>query len=77
MTVNLYSVFDILAKEYGPVFQAKNDAVASRNFKNFFIDNAVSNPEEYQLWQLGEYDVDEGVITPVKAIVALDTKESE
>ena len=32
----LYSIKDIVAKEFGPIFQAKNDQVAVRQVNNTF-----------------------------------------
>lgn len=53
MDMRLYVIFDKLAAESGPIFEAKNDAVAKRNF-----DHAVknTNPSEYSLLSLGSID---------------------
>lgn len=51
----LYTVYDRLAEEAGPVFEAKNDPVALRNYANLL--NSVqktANPDEYELWCVGE-----------------------
>jgi len=53
MKINLYTIFDRLAEEAGPVFQAKTDAVAVRNFRA--ITKEVS-PEEVRLYCVGEFD---------------------
>lgn len=33
MEMRLYTIFDRVAEECGPVYEAKNDAIAARNFK--------------------------------------------
>lgn len=76
MTVKLYTVLDILAEEYGPIFQAKNDGVATRNYLNMFKDEHF-NPSEYQLWNIGIYDTEAGCIEPLHSIVPLDIKEND
>lgn len=55
--MNLYSVWDKKAEEYGPVFMAKNDAVAKRSFNNMMKEQPV-NSEEYQLCWVGEFDTE-------------------
>lgn len=49
---NLYVVYDNVALEAGPVFQAKNDAVAIRSYQNLVIKNQM-NFEDFELVALG------------------------
>lgn len=54
MVYNLYTVYDRLAKEAGPIFVAVNDQVAERQFRKLIVGS--DNPADYQLYNLGEYD---------------------
>lgn len=56
---HLYSIFDSVAGFYSPVFQAENDAHASRMFVSS-ID--LDHKHDFALWKLGEYDQDNGTI---------------
>lgn len=70
----LYSVKDNLAEEYGPIFTAKTDAVAKRNYANMIISNKV-NSNEYQLVYLGEYNSQTGKIKSVDKVKIINTEE--
>ena len=54
MITNIYTIRDKVAEEVGPLFQAKNDAVAIRQFKQLIKDS--ENPEEYELLCLGDFN---------------------
>jgi hypothetical protein len=56
MTMHVYVVFDRLANESGPLFEAKNDAVARRNYDRLV--SQAGRPDEYQLLRLGIIDHD-------------------
>lgn len=60
MTYNLYSIYDKDAQEYGPLFNAKNDVVASRYVEEMVKD--VSHPDSYALYLMGEYDTENGIV---------------
>lgn len=53
MRMGLYVVFDRLAEESGPIFEAKTDGVALRSFKKF---TATGVSSEFQLLKLGIID---------------------
>lgn len=53
--MNLYVMHDKLAEESGPIFEAKNDAVATRAFHNLLSDCA-GRVSEYALLRLGVVD---------------------
>lgn len=55
MTMNLYVIYDTLAKESGPVFEAKNHDVAIRNV-NRELREKITNPEEFILLHVGTID---------------------
>lgn len=60
MNYNLYSIYDKDAKEYGPLFNAKNDVVASRYVEEMVKD--VSHLDSYALYLMGEYDTENGIV---------------
>lgn len=56
-----YAIKDVVANEFGPIFYAKNDDVALRQYnqlqqKNEFV------VDEYKLYFLGAIDDDKGII---------------
>lgn len=54
--MGLYTIYDRVAEQCGPVFQAVNDGIASRNFCQL-IDEKASYPEDYDLIYLGSIDL--------------------
>lgn len=58
MIVRLYSVYDSVAEEYGPIFQAKNDKVALRNVIQMFTEMKVNiaNFYSFHLYHVGDFD---------------------
>jgi hypothetical protein len=65
MIYGLYTVYDKVAEEAGPVFQAKNDGVALRNFQGI-LQSQHLNPDDYKLIYLADYDSEgKGFPTPV------------
>lgn len=61
MIVKYYSIKDVLAEEFGPLFVAKNDAVAARMYKNVALQERV-NPNDYELWLVLVLDTDNGIV---------------
>ena len=53
--INLYCIYDRLAEKAGPVFHADNDAVAIRGY-NRLVERGEIDPDDYQLYRIGEYD---------------------
>lgn len=64
--MNLYVVFDRIARESSPVNEAKNDGVAWRMFKNMMKEKEAQgvNPAEYQLLHVGVIDHETNKIEP-------------
>ena len=62
MKAVIYTVFDKVAEEYGPLFEAKNDAVALRQFKHLIATVVVENRDDYVLYSCGTFDHDAGVM---------------
>ena len=58
--IGLYSVKDVVAEEFGPVFMAVNDGVALRSFSKLIQD--VPEPQEYELYSVGVFKPDSGRI---------------
>lgn len=62
--MKLFSVFDWKAREFGPIFEAKNEDVAIRQFKNMLSSERMLCPEDYSLYCFGEFDREKGEILP-------------
>ena len=60
--MKLFSVYDRKAKEFGPLFEAKNEEVAIRQFKNMLASERMLSPEDYSLHSFGEFDRENGHI---------------
>lgn len=58
MNTAIYTIFDNVACEAGPIFQAKNLLVASRYVKHLLEENPIINPSDYELVCLGTFDPD-------------------
>lgn len=55
----LYSIKDIVAEEFGPIFTANNDDVAKRSF-SFVLATASISQEELSLFRLASFDETSG-----------------
>ena len=58
MKVNVYTIYDVVAKECGPIYQAKNHDVAVRAFKSLISETPNVNVLDYDLYCLGEFDTE-------------------
>ncbi len=70
--VGLYTVYDKLAVEAGPIYEAKNDAVAVRAYKNLLGQNKVTNPDEYQLVKVGVMNKTDLTLIPETTIINIE-----
>lgn len=61
MIFNLYSTYDRVAGVYGEIFLAAKDALAIRRF-NFVMKNAAMVSADCDLYCLGTYDSETGII---------------
>ena len=59
MIYNLYAIYDKDAEEYGPLFNAKNDVVASRYVEDMIKE--VKNVDSYAVYCMGEYDSENAI----------------
>lgn len=64
--MNLYSIYDLKANEFGPVFDAKNDAVACRMCRNEFGKAPKEVLADYVLYQVAEFSRDTGDVSVIK-----------
>lgn len=60
--MRLYTIYDNVALEAGPLFPAKNDGVAWRQFQQLLAE--TYNKEDYSLLYCGDFDTDSAVIAP-------------
>ena len=58
--VGLYSIYDKVAMESGPVFQAKNDDVAVRATCSLLSD--VDKCDDFVLYRVGTFDAENHII---------------
>ena len=79
--MNLYSIKDLKATYFLDPLMSKNDETAKRSFLKYFsqIENIMQYPEDFVIYQIGEFDVDSGKCTgfnePVYVISALELIE--
>lgn len=68
MLKNLYCIYDKVAQESGPIFEAKNDGVAERMYFDL-VQNQRKNPvfdqDDYELLCLGSFDSESLKIVPL------------
>ncbi len=64
MKVNIYTFYDKVACEAGPIFQAKNDTVALRCFMSLMKETPSVNPADYDVYCLGEFDTEDRSFVP-------------
>ncbi len=64
MKVNIYTIYDKVAEECGPVFQAKNDIVANRMVDCLVKENPNIPLDEYEVYCLGEFDTEKRIFVP-------------
>lgn len=72
--MNLYVIYDRVAEESGPVYEAKNDGVASRMYAEF-LRKITARPEDYLLLRVGTIDHRTSLVTgepvPVETVPAV------
>ncbi len=75
--MGLYVVYDKLAEESGPVFEAKNDQVARRAYNQILGQNKVNSADEYALYKVGEIEKEEMRVTGKLDIVDMEYGKKE
>lgn len=53
--MNLYTIYDKIAEESGPIFSAVNDGIALRSYKNLVEKEGISI-NEFDLVHVAQYD---------------------
>lgn len=64
MNTNVYTIYDKVAEESGPLFQAINHGVARRSFLKVITEADPATREDYQLIHVGEFDTMTSILTP-------------
>lgn len=59
-TVNIYTIQDTVAEEFGPPFTAVNEGIARRHYERLMKD--VSDKREFRLCLIGTFVPSKGVI---------------
>ena len=77
MKVNIYTIYDSVAKECGPIYQAKNHDVAVRAFKSLISDTPNVNVSEYDVYCLGEFDNEKCSFVPLDVPFKVPVVNSE
>lgn len=68
MKQKLYTLYDKVAEQYGPIFQAANNQVAIRSVQNM----KIRAYEDFQLYLVGEWDMIGGELVTAPAGVEID-----
>lgn len=71
MNTELFTIYDKVAQEAGPIFQAKNIYVAMRYVKDMIKDNNI-NLTEYDLVRLGTFDSESMFLTAIPKADAVE-----
>lgn len=58
MLNKIYTIFDRVAEQAGPLFEAPNDGVAMRAFRNTLVKTPEYQMGDYRLYRLGSFDPD-------------------
>ena len=77
MKVNIYTIYDVVAKECGPIFQSKNHDVAVRAFKSLISDTPNVSVSDYDLYCLGEFDTERCSFVPLEVPFTIPVDNSE
>lgn len=68
MNIKLFSIFDKKTGDYGQLIQSKHTGEILREWDHIIKDKNTKfgkNPEDFTLFQIGEYDPDKGTITQI------------
>lgn len=68
MKNKIYSIYDEKAQMFNTPFFSQNDDMAIRSFQDLASDPQSTiylHPEDYKLYELGEFETDSGLIVPL------------
>lgn len=76
MKIKIYSIYDSKAQAFNSPFYARSKGEAIRNFQHMANEDKPDNmvwhyPEDYSLFELGDFDSEKGLLIPYKDSVAL------
>ena len=71
MINKMYVIYDSCAEESGPIFEAKNDQVAARNFEIFL--KKMDNKSDFRVFIVGEIDHDSNIVNALRIPLELFT----
>lgn len=74
MVVELFTVYDKIAEEAGPVFQSKNRGVAIRAYLQLIGDTA--QPLDYKLLAIGRFNTDLALLEGYNIPQEIDVEEA-
>jgi hypothetical protein len=60
--MSVYTIFDITAQEFGPLFECVNDSVARRQFDHFLKKMDEADRDDFALCRVGEFDRVSGIL---------------
>lgn len=60
----LYSIYDMMANKYGPIFEAFNDEVATRQYCLLLDKIDKRFRKDYKLYSIGSFDFQNGRLDP-------------
>lgn len=74
----VYTIEDRIAAEAGPLFTAKNDQVALRQFKALISNSEGVQPDEYRLLKIAQFNTETIKMitfdTPEEVILSVNTE---
>lgn len=59
MKQKLYTLYDNVAEQFGPIFQAANNNTAARSVQNM----KIKAWQDFELFLVGEWDMESGQVT--------------
>lgn len=59
MKQKIYSLYDNVAEQFGPIFQAANNNTAARSVQNM----KIRAWQDFELFMIGEWDMETGELT--------------
>lgn len=77
MKLSIYSMKDIVADEFGPIWLAKNNKIALRNAVQQLSNIHPEVAKDYVLHHVGEWDTETGNIIAIMPVIVDTSKDEE
>lgn len=71
MKSNIYVIYDRVAEESGPIYEAKNDGVALRKYQATIVQNNMI-PGDFKLLKLASIDHETNIVSVFAEILEVD-----